>query len=61
MQRLGNDLGVMKSKERGQGRSWSPEMAVNLSLIKQYAGSQTQNDVHLLLCQTHKQDNRAAP
>ena len=50
---------VMQSEERRQGRGWSPEMAVDLSLVEQYAGSQTQSGLRLL-CQKDKQDKSAA-
>ena len=53
---------VKKEDKVGAGPQ---KMAVNLSLIEQYIlymqGSQTQSDVHLLLCQKHKHDKSAAP
>ena len=60
MQKLGNDPVVMRSGKTGQGRGWSPENG-NTPVPDCMQGSQTQSDVHLLLCQKHKHDKSAAP
>ena len=52
---------VKKEDKVGAGPQ---KMVVNLSLIERYAGqsnTKTLSDVHLLLCQKHRQDKSAAP
>ena len=49
---------VKKEDKVGAGPQ---KMVVNLSLMNDMQGSQTQSDVHLLLCQKHRQDKSAAP
>ena len=46
-------LWLCKMKKEDKVGAGPQKMAVNLSLIEQYAGqSETQSDVHLLLCQS---------
>ena len=54
-------LGSCKVKKEDTVGAGPQKMAVNLSLIAQYAAQSNKSDVHLLLCQSQKQDRNAAP